>query len=336
MNLKGQLSGDIEALSELQILDLSYNKGLTCSLPQSIGSLKSLSILILVGCGFNGLTPDTVGSLSQLVFLSLNSNNFIGAIPASIGNLSKLYWLDLADNRLNGPLPVSHGNTPGLDMLVHTKHFHLGKNQLSGEIPAQLFSSNMTLKHLLLEHNQLTGKIPPTLGLVKTLEVVRLDRNSLDGSIPSTLNNLTRTSELFLSNNEFTGPLPDLTGMNALNYLDMSTFSSADFPLWFSTLQSLTTLYTSLSLYIHACVYLSPTPSACGPAEFTSIHVQRRSLDAPVRRCERLAVVGTRRGRGRPKKYWEEVIRQDMVRLQISEDMALDRKVLRSSIRVVG
>ncbi|OIT20282.1 putative leucine-rich repeat receptor-like protein kinase [Nicotiana attenuata] len=81
-------------------------------------------------------------------------------------------------------------------------------------------------------------------GLVKTLEVVRLDRNSLDGSIPSTLNNLTRTSELFLSNNEFTGPLPDLAGMNALNYLDMSnnTFSSADFPLWFSTLQSLTTL----------------------------------------------------------------------------------------------
>ncbi|XP_009605193.1 leucine-rich repeat receptor protein kinase HPCA1-like isoform X2 [Nicotiana tomentosiformis] len=244
MNLKGELSGDIEALSELQILDLSYNKDLTGSLPQSIGSLKSLSILILVGCRFSGLIPDTVGSLSQLVFLSLNLNNFVGPIPASIGNLSKLYWLDLADNRLSGPLPVSHGSTPGLDMLVHTKHFHLGRNQLSGEIPAQLFSSNMTLKHLLLENNQLTGKIPPTLGLVKTLEVVRLDRNSLDGSIPSTLNNLMRMSALFLSNNEFTGPLPDLTGMNALNYLDMSnnTFSSADFPLWFSSLQSLTTL----------------------------------------------------------------------------------------------
>ena len=26
-------------------------------------------------------------------------------------------------------------------------------------------------------------------------------------------------------------------------------------------------------------------------------HIQRRSTDAPVRRCERLAVVGTRRGR---------------------------------------
>ncbi|XP_070002810.1 uncharacterized protein [Nicotiana sylvestris] len=65
-------------------------------------------------------------------------------------------------------------------------------------------------------------------------------------------------------------------------------------------------------------------------------HIQRRSTDAPVRRCERLAVVGMRRGRGRPKKYWGEVIRQDMARLRITEDMTLDRELWRSSIKVVG
>lgn len=31
-----------------------------------------------------------------------------------------------------------------------------------------------------------------------------------------------------------------------------------------------------------------------------------------VRRCERLDVGGMRRGRGRPKMYWGEVIGQDM------------------------
>ncbi|XP_070043830.1 uncharacterized protein [Nicotiana tomentosiformis] len=56
-------------------------------------------------------------------------------------------------------------------------------------------------------------------------------------------------------------------------------------------------------------------------------HVQRRSPDVPVRRCEWLVVEGMRRGKGRPKKYWGEVIRQDMARLQISEDMALDKKL---------
>ncbi|PHU20573.1 hypothetical protein BC332_11724 [Capsicum chinense] len=56
-------------------------------------------------------------------------------------------------------------------------------------------------------------------------------------------------------------------------------------------------------------------------------HVKRRGMDAPVRRCERLALDGFRRGRGRPKKYWGEVIRRDMEQLQLTEDMTLDRKI---------
>ncbi|XP_009796009.2 uncharacterized protein [Nicotiana sylvestris] len=35
-------------------------------------------------------------------------------------------------------------------------------------------------------------------------------------------------------------------------------------------------------------------------------HVWRRSLDAPIRRCEQWTLGGTRRGKGRPKKYWGE------------------------------
>ncbi|KAG5606946.1 hypothetical protein H5410_028438 [Solanum commersonii] len=43
-----------------------------------------------------------------------------------------------------------------------------------------------------------------------------------------------------------------------------------------------------------------------------------------------------RRGRGRPKKYWGEVIRQDLAQLHLTEDMTLDRKEWRSCIKVVG
>ncbi|PHU14259.1 putative alpha-mannosidase I MNS4 [Capsicum chinense] len=50
-------------------------------------------------------------------------------------------------------------------------------------------------------------------------------------------------------------------------------------------------------------------------------HVMRRGANAPVRRCERLALDD-----GRPKKYWREVIRHDMEQLQLTEDMTLDRK----------
>ncbi|KAJ0100204.1 hypothetical protein Patl1_21597 [Pistacia atlantica] len=244
MGVAGTLSTDITILSELQILDLSYNKDLRGSLPSSIGDLKNLTSLILVGCSFSGQIPDSIGSLQQLVFLRINSNNFSGQIPPSIGRLSKLYWLDLADNQLTGPIPVSDEISSGLDMLVQTKHFHLEHNLLSGTIPNKLFSSNMELIHVFFEDNKLTGIIPSTLGLVLTLRVVRFDRNILSGSVPSNLDDLARVKTLFLSNNNLTGLMPDLTGMNLLSYLDLSnnTFNASDVPSWFSTLQSLNTL----------------------------------------------------------------------------------------------
>ncbi|KAF5803163.1 putative protein kinase RLK-Pelle-LRR-VIII-1 family [Helianthus annuus] len=247
MGLTGTLTGDIGQLTELQILDLSYNKGLTGSLTPAIGNLKKLTNLILVNCGFSGPLPDTLGNLENLIFLSLNSNGFTGPIPPSIGNMQNLYWLDLADNMLTGGIPVSSGSTPGLDMLTHTKHFHFGRNMLSGSIPQRLFNSNMTLIHILFENNQLTGTIPTSLGLVKSLEVLRLDRNLLTGNVPSNINSLTNVVEVFLSNNQLTGLVPNLTGLNVLNYLDLSnnTFDPSRVPSWFSSLQSLTTLKMS-------------------------------------------------------------------------------------------
>ncbi|CDO97683.1 unnamed protein product [Coffea canephora] len=150
MLLTGSGLGDITMLTELQTLDLSNNIGLKGTIPSSIGNLKKLSTLILVGCSFSGPIPDSIGSLSRLVYISLNSNSFSGPIPPSIGNLSNLSWLDLSENNLNGTLPVSFQDSPGLDMLLNAKHFHLSKNQLSGVIPAELFSPNMKLIHLYL------------------------------------------------------------------------------------------------------------------------------------------------------------------------------------------
>ncbi|KAF6150138.1 hypothetical protein GIB67_023093 [Kingdonia uniflora] len=244
MSLKGKLGSEISGLSALQSLDLSFNKDLTGSVSPSIGDLKNLNILILIGCGFTGNIPSEIGNLSALSFLALNSNNFSGNIPPTLGNLPELYWLDLADNQLTGPIPVSTALTPGLDLLLKAKHFHFNKNQLSGSIPPQLFNSSMILIHVLLDGNKLTGSIPTTLGHVKSLEVLRLDRNSLKGPVPSNLHNLTRLNELHLANNQLTGTVPDLTGMISLNYVDLSnnSFDPSGAPGWFSTIDSLTTL----------------------------------------------------------------------------------------------
>ncbi|XP_027067734.1 leucine-rich repeat receptor protein kinase HPCA1-like [Coffea arabica] len=243
MRLSGELSDDIGGLTELTSLDLSFNPDLTGSVSSRLGDLRKLNVLILAGCGLSGTIPRELGNLAQLSFLALNSNNFTGEIPASLGNLTNLYWLDLSNNRLSGSIPVSTSTGPGLDLLKKAKHFHFSKNQLSGEIPASLFSSGMVLSHLLLDGNLLTGEIPLTLGNVQTLEILRLDNNALGGGVVN-LQNLTNLIELNLASNNFSGPLPDLTGMNYLNYVNLSnnSFQPSQAPAWFSTLKSLTTL----------------------------------------------------------------------------------------------
>ncbi|KAL7617534.1 hypothetical protein Lser_V15G03552 [Lactuca serriola] len=244
MGLVGQLVGDIGGLTALTSLDLSFNGGLTGSISPRIGDLKSLSILILAGCSFTGNIPPELGNLQELSFLALNTNNLTGEIPYSLGSLSKLYWLDIAENHITGSIPISTDTKPGLDQLKHAKHFHFNKNRLSGGIPEQLFNGDMVLIHVLFDGNQLTGKIPSTIGYVQTLEVLRLDRNTLSGDVPLNLNNLTSLSELNLAHNNLYGDLPDLNGMNALSYVDLSnnSFHGSDPPIWLSTLPSLSTL----------------------------------------------------------------------------------------------
>ncbi|GMN33287.1 hypothetical protein TIFTF001_004074 [Ficus carica] len=258
MGLKGQMSDDIEQLSELQTLDLSYNKDLTGQLPPSIGNLKNLSYLLGrpwlaaasrgqfptpldlynswsgfgtgVGVGFRDVSwgwgsrrrfgsefgttirisnKGRVGSGSGHGSGSLNSNHFHGRIPPSIGNLSRVAWLDITDNNIGGAIPVSSGTTPGLDMLLECRHFHLGNNTLTGPIPERLFHSSMKLIHLFFDGNKLSGRIPSSIGLVRSLEVIDISNNGFDESdFPSWFSTLKSLETLVLENIQLQGPIP--------------------------------------------------------------------------------------------------------------------------------
>ena len=63
-------------------------------------------------------------------------------------------------------------------------------------------------------------------------------------------------------------------------------------------------------------------------------HVKRRSVAAPVRRCELIVPPGGKRRRGRPKKSLEEVVREDLRVVGLTEDMAQDRRSWRDRIKV--
>ena len=63
-------------------------------------------------------------------------------------------------------------------------------------------------------------------------------------------------------------------------------------------------------------------------------HVKIRSVDAPVRRCERINIKG-KRGRGQPKKSLDEVIREDLKVVGLAEHLAQDRILWLDRIRIL-
>jgi len=64
-------------------------------------------------------------------------------------------------------------------------------------------------------------------------------------------------------------------------------------------------------------------------------HVKRKGVSAPVRRCKAINLIQCRRGIGRPKMSWNEVIRGDMNCMGLTNDMTQDRKLWRVRTRIV-
>ena len=58
-------------------------------------------------------------------------------------------------------------------------------------------------------------------------------------------------------------------------------------------------------------------------------------MDAPVRKCERINIPDGKRGRGPPKKSLDEVIREDLKVVGLTEDLAQDRRMWWNRIRIL-
>ena len=61
----------------------------------------------------------------------------------------------------------------------------------------------------------------------------------------------------------------------------------------------------------------------------------KMNANAPVSRCERINVPNGKRGKGRPKKSSDEVIREGLKVVGLSEDLAQDRRLWRAKIRIL-
>ena len=63
-------------------------------------------------------------------------------------------------------------------------------------------------------------------------------------------------------------------------------------------------------------------------------HIQRRPYDAPVSVGILGRADGPKRGRGRPKMTWEEIIKRDLSNWSLSEELVVDRSAWKLAIHV--
>ncbi|XWS10718.1 hypothetical protein CRYUN_Cryun38cG0021900 [Craigia yunnanensis] len=194
-------------------------------LPKSIGNLKSLQLLGLVGCNFSGSIPRSLGNLSQLSFLFLSYNNFSGEIPSSLTNLTQLEFLDICCNQLEGSIPSS------IAKLVNLTFLDLSSNSLNGTISLDMFSKLQKLTQLDLSSNTLSLSSNNSVNYVlPNLESLNLSSNHFS-ELPSFLKGSKILKSLDLSNNRIHGQISKFPWKD-IEFLDLhSNFIQGNLPI---------------------------------------------------------------------------------------------------------
>ena len=236
-NLNGTVPGDLSNLHRLRNLDLSFNPGLTGTVPVSISSLDLEELKLdgteicatpdaeiqqwLMGIPQRAVTNCTDLRPDYYVLTRLfhatngddwtNSTNWLSDAPLNTWygvrtNASEeVTRLDLRENNLVGSIPTEIGRLKNLMQL------NLGLNQLTGIVPSEI-SGLESMTHLYLHANRLTGDIPSKIGQLQNLRELRLDKNRLSGRIPPEIGDLRELRDLRLHGNLLTGPIPPEIG----------------------------------------------------------------------------------------------------------------------------
>lgn len=140
--------------------------------------------------------------LKNIHTVGIYNKSIVGKIPSAIGELYNLEYLYLGKNELGGKIPKE------LYYLSNLKNVDLSQNNFIGEISPSI-SNLKNIEVFMLNDNNLSGTIPTELTKLISLKNIDLSKNNLTGNIPSAIGNLQNVQLINLSQNELTGTIPE-------------------------------------------------------------------------------------------------------------------------------
>ncbi|KAI6679447.1 hypothetical protein NL676_033328 [Syzygium grande] len=202
----------IGGLKSLTVLKIE-NQSDVIKLPHSIGELLGLKHLSLHGCTKLGKLPNSMGELRSLLFLDL-SCTCISGLPDSIGRLESLLRLDLSQTHI-AELPDSIGN------LRRLKSMCLDQTQIK-ELPKNIWTLENLEELNARGCRNLKGEIPSEIAGLSQLTILNLSQSKVS-RLPMTINRLSSLEELVLSDCNGLQLLPDFP--TSLTKLELSSSS---------------------------------------------------------------------------------------------------------------
>lgn len=146
------------------------------SIPESIASLSTLSVLAVTNASVTGPLPSFLGTMPALKTLEAAYNRLEGGIPDSFQK-SSITTLKLNNQGMNGSIAAIGGMTGARILWVHV-------NKMTGPVPAGLEGA-AGLTSLRINDNQLVGRLPPGLASIPSLSECLMKNNHLSGESPA-------------------------------------------------------------------------------------------------------------------------------------------------------
>ncbi|KAI3677645.1 hypothetical protein L6452_36911 [Arctium lappa] len=178
-------------------------------------SLLDLEVLSLSNCQLSGPLDDSLGRLKSLSIIRLALNNLSAPVPDFFADFKNLTAIHLGACNLHGTFPekvLQLRSLESLDLSVNSN--------LYGSLPH--FPMNGSLRSLVLSNTNFSGGIPESIGNLKSLSRIELPKSNFSGRIPKSMENLTQLSYLDLSSNYFIGQIPSFQQCKNLTHIDLS------------------------------------------------------------------------------------------------------------------